>query len=63
MLGACAVALSTAVVRADDWSDCNSTEADKILAGCGAVITQATRPQPDLVKAYAGRGTGNATCL
>ena len=60
MLGACAVVLSAAVVRADDWSDCNSTEADKILAGCGAVITQATRPQPDIVKAYVNRAGAHA---
>jgi tetratricopeptide (TPR) repeat protein len=46
---------STAVM-ADDWQDCTSRVADRVLAGCTAVIGQGTRPVLELSRARVIRG-------
>jgi tetratricopeptide (TPR) repeat protein len=54
-LGAWVIVGFAAVARADDWDDCTSNVADRILAGCSGVISQGTRAPADLVKAYVNR--------
>jgi hypothetical protein len=46
----------TVAARAEEWQDCTSNIQDRVLAGCSAVIKQATRPDPDLSRARVIRG-------
>jgi len=55
----CAALLATPA-RADDWDDCRSTNPDKQMAGCTAVIEKRERPAPDLALAHRMRGSGYA---
>jgi hypothetical protein len=48
--------LSAFTARAEEWQDCTSNIQDRVLAGCSAVIKQATRPDPDLSRARVIRG-------
>src|SRR5436853_5719576 len=54
-LGAWVAVGFAAIARADDWEDCTSNVADRVLAGCSAVIGQGARAPEDLVKAYVNR--------
>ena len=51
-----AVTLSLVLsARADDWTDCNGTAANKVESACSVVIGDAMRPAPDKVRAYLNR--------
>jgi tetratricopeptide (TPR) repeat protein len=53
----CAALLGATPARADDWDDCRSTNPDKQMAGCTAVIEKRDRPAPDLALAHRIRGS------
>src|SRR5690349_1143649 len=49
-------ALTTAPqAHADDWADCIGPAAPKVEAACSAIITEATRPPADRVRALVNR--------
>src|ERR1043165_5101547 len=54
--GATAILLAAAPARADDWDDCRTDVADKVMAGCTAVIEKRERSNDDLAVAHRRRG-------
>ncbi len=53
----CAALLAAPAARADDWGDCRSTNPDKQMAGCTAVLEKRDRPPEDLALAHRMRGS------
>src|SRR3954451_7374955 len=53
--GASAMLLAAAPARADDWDDCRTDVADKVMAGCTAVLEKRDRTGDDLAVAHRRR--------
>src|SRR5215813_278341 len=56
ILSAAVLLAATSSARADDWDDCRSSNADRLIAGCNAVIQQSERSPADLSIAHRRRG-------
>src|SRR5215471_10986872 len=52
----CAAASFVVPARADDWGDCQSKLADKILHACTAVIEKGGRSPQEMSMAHVARG-------